>query len=72
MSNSSHTLKNSYIVPAFFERLVDVSYDRNFQGKIYLYFLSQVTHIKPVRLAIKDMAKQNKTSAFKFSLGIPD
>ena len=44
MSNSSHTLKNSYIVPAFFERLVDVSYDRNFQGKRYLYFLSRVSY----------------------------
>ena len=62
MSNSSHTLKNSYIVPAFFERLVDVSYDRNFQGKIYLYFFipGKLPHIKPVRLTIKDMANKIK------------
>jgi len=34
MSNSPHTLKNSYIVPAFFERLVDFSYDyRNFKER---------------------------------------
>ena len=59
----SLTLKNLYIVPAFFERFVDLSYDKNFQEKIYLYF---------VRLTIKDIAKQNKNSAFKFSLGIPD
>ena len=70
----SLTLKNLYIVPAFFERFVDLSYDKNFQEKIYLYFLSrQSYHISNfVRLTIKDIAKQNKNSAFKFSLGIPD
>ena len=44
----SLTLKKLYIVRAFFERFVDLSYDRNFQEKIikkytYTFYPGEVT-----------------------------
>ena len=58
----SLTLKNLYIVPTFFERYVDLSYDRNFQEKIIkniliLFIPAKLPHIKFCTIDYKRYSK---------------
>ena len=54
----SLTLKNLYIVPAFFERFVDFSYDRNFRKDILVLFIpAKLPHIKFCTIDYKRYSK---------------
>ena len=55
----SLTLKNLYIVPAFYERFVDLSYDRNFKRKdiLVLFIPAKLPHIKFCTIDYKRYSK---------------